>query len=178
MEPLDIKKYPDVVLRKRCVRLQEMTDSETILFEKMLFTMRHFAGIGLAAPQIGISKRLIVADIGEGAIKLANPIILKSKGLDQMEEGCLSIPGVGVAVDRPDEVIVSGLNEKGRAIEVKTKGLMARVLQHEIDHLNGKLIIDYLTLFEKLKLKIQGQGELTRGTNVKKGDKNEHKNPF
>ncbi|MDD5618474.1 MAG: peptide deformylase [Candidatus Omnitrophica bacterium] len=152
MGPLEIKKYPDSVLRKKAIEIKEITYKEVNLFEEMLFTMRHFAGVGLAAPQIGITRNLIVADIGEGAIKLANPVILKTKGLDKMEEGCLSIPGVGVIIDRPDEILVSGLNEKGKIIELEARGLLARVLQHEIDHLQGKLIIDYVDLLEKMML--------------------------
>jgi len=152
MDPLEIKKYPNVVLRKKCARVEEITDREIKLFDEMLFTMRHFAGIGLAAPQVGIARDLIVADIGEGAIQLANPVILRRKGMDHLEEGCLSIPGVAVSVERSYEVTVSGLNEKGQAVEFKVRGLMARVLQHEVDHLKGKLIIDYLRLFERMKL--------------------------
>jgi peptide deformylase len=152
MEPLEISKYPDNILRKKCVSVERITDSEEKLFEEMLFTMRHFAGIGLAAPQIGIARNLIVADTGEGTIRLANPVILKTKGSDKMEEGCLSIPGVGVVIDRPDEIIVSGLNEKGKVIKLEARGLLARVLQHEIDHLKGKLIIDYAGLLEEIML--------------------------
>ena len=152
MEPLEIIKHPDSVLRKKSREVKEITGKEARLFEDMLFTMRHFAGIGLAAPQIGISKSLIVADIGEGQIQLANPVILNAKGSDKMEEGCLSMPGVGVIIDRPDKIIVSGLNEKGKVVELEAQGLLARVLQHEIDHLKGKLIIDYMGLLEKLML--------------------------
>ncbi len=153
MEPLGIKKYPDSVLRKKCAQVEEITDKEVKLFEEMLFTMRYFAGIGLAAPQIGIAKNLIVVDMGEGAIRLANPVILKTKGLGKRwEEGCLSIPGIGVTINRPEEVIVSGLNEKGKVVELEARRLLARVLQHEIDHLQGKLIIDYLGLLEKMML--------------------------
>ena len=152
MEPLKIREYSDGILRKKCASIERITDSEVKLFEEMLFTMRHFTGIGLAAPQIGIAKSLIVADIGEGTIRLANPVILKTKGLDKMQEGCLSIPGVGVIIDRPDEIIISGLNEKGKVIEFEARGLLARVLQHEIDHLKGKLIIDHMRLLEKIML--------------------------
>ncbi|KPK97896.1 MAG: hypothetical protein AMJ95_06810 [Omnitrophica WOR_2 bacterium SM23_72] len=159
MEPLRIYEYPDSILRKKCVSVEQMTDTEVRLFEEMLFTMRHFAGIGLAAPQIGIAKNLIVADIGEGAIKLANPKVLKSGGLDKLEEGCLSIPGVTVNVERPYDIIVSGLDEKGQNIEIKAKGLLARVLQHEIDHLKGRLIVDYLNLLEKFKLRLHKRRE-------------------
>jgi len=152
MEPLEIKKYPDSALRKKALEVKEITDTEVKLFEEMLFTMRHFAGIGLAAPQIGISKNLIVVDIGEGPIKLANPVVLNAKGSDKMEEGCLSMPGVVVVIDRPDKIMVSGLNEKGRVVELEAQGILARVLQHEIDHLRGKLIIDYMSLLDKLML--------------------------
>jgi len=152
MEPLEIKKYPDSVLRKKALEIKEITDKEVKLFEEMLFTMRHFAGIGLAAPQIGISENLIVVDIGEGPIKLANPVVLNVKGSSKMEEGCLSIPGVGVVIDRPGKIIISGLNEKGKVVELEAEGLLARVLQHEIDHLRGKLIIDYMGLLDKFVL--------------------------
>ena len=87
MQALEIKKYPDSVLRKKAFEVKEITEQEVRLFEVMLFTMRHFAGIGLAAPQIGISRNLIVADIGEGAVKLANPKILKTNGLDKNIRG-------------------------------------------------------------------------------------------
>jgi len=155
MEPLEIRKYPDSILRKKTFEVKEITEEEVKLFEEMLFTMRHFAGIGLAAPQIGISKKLIVADIGDGPVMLANPKILKTKGAGKMEEGCLSIPGINVIIKRAEEVIVNGLNEKGKVIELKAQGLLARVLQHEIDHLNGRLIIDYLSLLEKFRLRLQ-----------------------
>ncbi len=155
MEPLAIKKYPDKILRKNCIELEEITDKEKELFEKMLFTMKHFCGIGLAAPQIGISKKLIVAEVDEYAVKLANPEIVKIKGTDNMKEGCLSIPDMGVDIERSYEAVVKGLNENGQIVEIKAKGLLARVLQHEIDHLYGKLIVDYLPLREKLKFQMK-----------------------
>lgn len=141
-----IKKYPDSILRKKCGIVETVTVKEVELFENMVFTMRAFNGIGLAAPQIGISCQLIVADTGEGIIKLANPQIIEVKGNDRMVEGCLSIPGTEVEVKRRYKVSVKGLNEKGKTVEIKAKGLLARVLQHEIDHLKGKLIIDYSSL--------------------------------
>ncbi len=154
MKPLKIRKYPHKVLRKVCEPVKNITKREVKLFENMLFTMRHSSGMGLAAPQIGITKRLIVADIGEGAVRLANPEIVKIKGTDKMVEGCLSIPDVTVDIERPYEVVVTGLNKRGKTVELEVKGLLARVLQHEIDHLNGKLIIDYASLLEKFKLKM------------------------
>jgi peptide deformylase len=152
MEPLEIKKYPDSILRAKAQKVKGITGREARLFEEMLSTMRHFAGIGLAAPQIGIAESLIVADIGTGPVKLANPAVVQVKGSDKMKEGCLSLPNVGVVIDRPNMIIVSGLNEQGKVIEMEAQGLLARVLQHEIDHLKGMLIIDYMGLLEKLMM--------------------------
>jgi len=150
MESLEIKKYPDVVLRKKCEVVEAVTAQEKRCFEDMLFTMHTFKGIGLAAPQIGLVKQLIVADIGEGMIKLANPEIISSSGSDRMVEGCLSIPERTVEIKRFYEVMIKGLNEKGERVEIEAKGLLARVLQHEIDHLRGRLIIDYLNPWKRL----------------------------
>ena len=150
---LEIKKYPDRILRKGCKPIEEIGRKEKKLFEDMLLTMHNSCGIGLAAPQVGILHQIIVSDIGEDIIiKLANPKIIEVKGVDKMTEGCLSIPGVGVEVKRAFEVRISGLNDEGRYIEVKAKGLLARVLQHEIDHLKGKLIIDYLNIWKRKRL--------------------------
>lgn len=144
MKPLDIRKYPDVILKKKCSLVEEVTGQEKTLAKSMFFTMKYFDGIGLAAPQVGVSKRLIVADIGKNPIMLINPVILKRTGMDRMEEKCLSVPGAVAGIERSERIVVSGLNEKGRHIEIKAEGLLARVLQHEIDHLDGTLIIDYL----------------------------------
>lgn len=144
MAPLEIKKYPDTILRKRCEAVKRITGRERVLFDEMLFTMGHFCGIGLAAPQVGISKRLIVASVGDVTIRLADPEILDTGGSDNMPEGCLSVIDTVIDVKRPASVKIKGLNEEGRVIEVKASGLLARVLQHEIDHLNGTLIIDHM----------------------------------
>jgi len=143
MEPRTIRKYPNKLLRKQCKPIEEITEKEIELFQDMLFTMKHFAGIGLAAPQIGIAKKMIVAELDNRIIKLANPQIVGMRGGDNMAEGCLSVPDVMVDIQRPDEVIVQGLDDKGNIVEIRMEGLLARVVQHEIDHLEGKLIIDY-----------------------------------
>ena len=143
MNPLAIQKYPNSILRQKCSSVSKVTGKEKELFEKMLFTMKHFCGIGLAAPQIGIAKKMIVAEVDNRVIKLANPQIVDIRGFDNMAEGCLSVPGVTVDIERPDEAIVQGLDQKGKTVEIRMKGLLARVVQHEIDHLKGKLIIDY-----------------------------------
>ena len=149
-----IEKYPEKVLRKKCRSIQNVTERERDIFQKMLRTMYHFKGIGLAAPQVGLPERLIVADIGEGAVILANPQIINVKGNDELEEGCLSIPQAQVNVLRNYEITATGINEKGEIQEMNVKGLMARVLQHEIDHLDGKLIIDYLSLWQRFNFEI------------------------
>lgn len=151
-EILEIKKYPEEILRKRCIELSEITPEEVKFFDNMLLTMYTFNGIGLAAPQVGSLLQVIVADIGERVVKLANPSIVKSKGEDRLIEGCLSLPEVSVEIKRPYEIVVEGLNDKNEHVEIEAKGLLARVIQHEIDHLKGRLIIDYLGLIEKIKL--------------------------
>jgi len=160
MEPLEIKKYPQKILRKRCGPLAQITEREKILFEQMLFTMRFFSGIGLAAPQVGILEKIIVAEVEGKIIKLANPEIIGIKGADNMKEGCLSMPGLGMDVERPYEAIVKGVNVNGQIVEIEAKGLLARVLQHEIDHLCGKLIIDYLPFWKKLRFRIKIQQKI------------------
>ncbi|MFH1678092.1 MAG: peptide deformylase [Candidatus Omnitrophota bacterium] len=149
---LEIKKYPEQILRRKAVGVSEVTQREVTLIEDMLVTMHSLSGIGLAAPQIGCPLQIIVADVGERVIKLANPRIIKAKGEDRLTEGCLSLPGINVEIKRPYEIIVEGVNETGELIEIKTSGRLARVIQHEIDHLKGRLIIDYMGMIDKIKL--------------------------
>ena len=155
MSPLEIKKHPNKILRKVCNPIKSVTEKERKIFDEMLFTMRHFCGIGLAAPQIGISRRLIVASVEDVVIKLANPEILDTNGSDTMSEGCLSVVNTVIDIKRPATITVKGLNEKNEVIELKTGGLLARVLQHEIDHLNGRLILDYMSALKRLKFKLK-----------------------
>lgn len=107
-------------------------------------------GVGLAATQVGIAKSLIVIDAGEGLLKLVNPVISRRSGTEISEEGCLSVPGECIRIKRAKSVIVDFLNEKGEPSTINASGLLARALQHEIDHLSGKLIIDYLNPLKKL----------------------------
>lgn len=151
MDILEIQKYPAKILRAQSRPVDKVTQVEKKLFQRMLTTMRFFNGIGLAAPQVGILQRIIVADIGEGPLLLANPVIVQTRGTDVLKEGCLSLPDLGVKVVRSFAVRATGLNETGQFIEINAKGLLARVLQHEIDHLNGTLILDYLPFQERVK---------------------------
>jgi len=135
------------VLRKKAQPVKVVDSLVGQLMEDMLETMRANNGIGLAAPQVGISKRIIVADIGEedGPVKMINPRIVEREGTIVALEGCLSIPNVYGDVERSEKVVVKGLDEKGRPVTFEAEGLMARVFQHEIDHLDGRLFTDFAT---------------------------------
>ena len=154
---LEIKKLPNTVLRKKCEPISEVGSAEKELFSKMADAMYKSQGIGLAAPQIGISKKIIVIDTGKGLLKMINPKILSAKGKASMEEGCLSVPGNSVNVERSDEVTVSYLDENGKKCKKTFHDLTARVIQHEMDHLNGKLIIDYLPWYKRVFCKKRGK---------------------
>ena len=134
----------DAVLRKKSGFVKKVNQGITDLLRDMAETMYHANGVGLAAPQVGISKRVITIDIGSGLISLINPEIIEQK-CDQTDiEGCLSILGIVGEVIRPNWVRVRGLNEKGEQVELEGTGLLARAFCHEIDHLDGILFIDKL----------------------------------
>lgn len=138
----NIRKNGDEILRKKSKEVKEIRERELILLDDMLETMYAASGVGLAAPQVGILKRMVVIDIGEGPIKLINPVIIEESGSNIDFEGCLSIPEMEGRVERPSTVKVSALNEKGEKIEIIGNDFLARALCHEIDHLDGILYID------------------------------------
>ena len=144
-----IRKYGEPILRKQCVRVDSIGPREREVFDRIARTMYEAQGIGLAAPQVGIDRQLIVVDVGGGLIKLVDPLIILREDKNNIEEGCLSIPGVTIKVKRAMRVLVQGLNEEGRTIKIEGEGLLAHALQHEIDHLSGILIIDYASSQEK-----------------------------
>jgi len=111
--------------------------------KQLLKHMRRWKGLGLAAPQVGCLERLIVAEVDGNGLQWANPTALDGNGTDYMEEGCLSLPGNFVGIHRASRVWIRALDVEGRTVERKLEGLLARVVQHEIDHLNGVLIIDH-----------------------------------
>ncbi len=151
MGRLEIKRLPSAVLRKKSRKLEGVGPAEQKLFSDMTVTMREMHGIGLAAPQVGVSKQAILVDTGDGdVLKMVNPVILSKKGHVGLEEGCLSVPGKGVTVKRAEEISVSYLDENDSRRNKTFRGLTARVIQHEVDHLNGKLIIDYLPWYKKI----------------------------
>lgn len=129
------------------------------LIESMYKIMYKNRGIGLAAPQVDIGKRLIIVDTqdeGGHSITLINPVIKeRSEETEPYEEGCLSVPGIAADIIRPSQILVSGISPDGDEIEFETDGLFARVLQHEIDHLEGRLFIDHLEPYERNELRSQ-----------------------
>ena len=130
------------VLRQKAKPVTEVNDTIRTLLDDMAETMYESEGVGLAAPQIGISRRIIVVDVGEGLLELINPVLLKGRGKQVGEEGCLSVPGYFAPVERYKTIFVEGLDRDGRPVQVKARDFMAVALQHEMDHLDGILFID------------------------------------
>ncbi|MCY6484004.1 peptide deformylase [Clostridium aestuarii] len=132
----------DEVLRKKSRKVIEINDRILTIIEDMKETMYKAQGVGLAGPQVGILKRIVVIDVGDGPIALINPEIIKTEGNQIDIEGCLSVPGKQGKVERPFKVTVKALNEKGKEVEMSGEGLLARAFCHEIDHLDGVLFVD------------------------------------
>ena len=137
-----IRELGDEVLTKQCKEVTKMTLRTKVLIQDMLDTMYEALGVGLAAPQVGVLKRIVVIDVGEGPIILVNPEILETSGEQTGEEGCLSVPGKSGQVTRPDYVKVKALNEDMEEVGLEGTGLLARAFCHEIDHLDGKMYVD------------------------------------
>lgn len=137
-----IVKVGDSILREKAKPVPKINSSIIKLLDNMKETMEEALGVGLAAPQVGVSKRVIIIDIGEGLIEVINPEIISSEGIKLDIEGCLSVPGVKGEVPRGEKILVRGLNRNGDQIEIRAEGLLARAFQHEIDHLEGVLFID------------------------------------
>lgn len=149
MARLKIRKVGDEALRKVCRPVTEITPRVTRLLDDMLETMRHAEGVGLAAPQVGVLRRLAVVEVEEGEVyELINPRIIASSGDQEGEEGCLSVPGRWGITHRPMHVTVECLNRKGETVTYTGHELLARAFCHEIDHLDGKLYIDIAKMEE------------------------------
>jgi len=160
MANLKIAKYGSDVLRNVAQPVEEITDEIRQIAEDMLKTMYASDGVGLAAPQVGISKRIIVIDaepydLSSEPIILINPEIVEREGEADSEEGCLSVPEIRGEVKRSGKVTVEGLNLDGEKVRLEATDLLARALQHEIDHLNGVLFIDHLNRLKKQLIKKQ-----------------------
>ena len=147
-----LKLYPDHLLRQKATPILDIDHNIDQLIKGMSEIMYIHKGIGLAGPQVGVLKRIIIADIGEGLFTLINPEIIEKYGQERLEEGCLSLPSIQVAITRNYSTLVRGIDSEGKEIELEVNDLMSRVVQHEIDHLNGVLIIDYVSVVEKFLL--------------------------
>ncbi len=146
MAKLTIRKLGDEVLRKTCRPIEEITPRILTLIDDMVETMRAANGCGLAAPQVGVLRRVVVIEVEAGEVyELINPRIVAFSGEQEGEEGCLSVPGEWGIVRRPMHVTVEALNRHGETIQVTGHELLARALCHELDHLDGKLYIDLVT---------------------------------
>ena len=140
----EIRLSNDEILRKTSREVETVDDRIKELLDDMVETMHKYNGVGLAGPQVGVLKRVIVIDLydGEEPLKLVNPKIIKTKGEQEVEEGCLSFPNEYAKMIRPKEVVVEALNEEGKKVKIVGKDLLAQALAHEIDHLNGIMFID------------------------------------
>lgn len=164
MAILPIRKLGDPVLRER-TELVEANDQEIQkLVKTMEKTMREAQGVGLAATQVGILKRIFIYDIGDGLRVLVNPKVVEEEGTVEDDEGCLSVPGVRVRVKRAEKIRIKAQDLEGNPLELEVEGLIARIFQHEVDHLEGKLILDRCSKEERRRAlkeieKIEGEGE-------------------
>ncbi len=146
-----MRHLPDPVLRQKAKRVPTIDSSIQRLIDDMVETMQQANGVGLAAPQVGVSLRVVVVQMpGEEPMAIINPKIVKRAGEREVTEGCLSLPGYAGEIKRSVSVIVKGQDRQGKAIRLKTTGLMAEALEHELDHLNGILYIDHLEGQDKL----------------------------
>ena len=152
MGKLDIKIYPDSVLRKKTEEIDKVDGEIKRLAEDMIETMRGNDGAGLAGPQVGVSKRIFVLDIGKGPMVFINPKISNKRGKEFDFEGCLSFPGLSLKIKRAGELKCKFLDEKGEQCELEADGLLARVIQHENDHLEGTLFIDRIGFWQRRKV--------------------------
>ncbi len=165
MALLEIRKYPDEVLKKRAAEIIDLDGHIQKLIDDMIETMYSAKGVGLAAPQVGVSQRLIVVDTSlrekdNSLIVLINPQIIAQEGEILSEEGCLSLPGFITRLKRSEKVLVKGIDRVGKEVLIEADGLLGRALQHEIDHLDGLLLIDRISplkreLFRKKYQKIK-----------------------
>lgn len=142
----NIREDGDEILRKKSRDVEVIDDKVRELLDDMVDTMHKFNGVGLSAVQVGILKRLVVIDLYDekGPIKLVNPVFIKTKGEQEVEEGCLSFPNQYARLIRPEEVVAEALDENGKKVKIKAKGLLAQAICHELDHLDGVLFIDHM----------------------------------
>lgn len=151
---LELRKYPDPVLTQESSAVEEVDEAVKRLVEEMFRVMEQEAGQGLAAPQIGVLQRVIVMRVDDVEYAIVNPEIIDPNGEEKDDEGCLSIPGVRIEVPRATSLALEGLDTDGNPVRLEASGILARVIQHEVDHLNGKLIVDYLSKAQRLNFEL------------------------
>jgi peptide deformylase len=157
MAALPIRLYGDPVLREKCANVDQIDGDVQAVVRSLVDSVTEAEGLGLAAPQIGVTKRVVVVIEPKGDerkyLALINPEIVSACGEDTAEEGCLSIPGIYEKVKRPQSVVVSGLNQSGERVTLEANGLMARAFCHEIDHLDGVMFVDRIGMVRRGLLK-------------------------
>jgi peptide deformylase len=166
MAVLSMRRYGDPILRLLAAPVAAVTPEIKTLIADMAETMWHQVGIGLAAPQIGVSLRIFVMDDGKrGARAIVNPVVTERGGVVKEEEGCLSLPGIFAEVERSKSLRIEGLDGEGQPIGFEAQGLQAKIIQHELDHLDGVLFIDRLppVTRDRIKKKIQKEGLAPEG---------------
>ncbi len=156
MTSLSILLFPDPLLRRTAAPVENVDGAVVELIDKMLDTMYAAPGIGLAATQVDVHRRIVVIDVSDESdspLVLVNPELVLAEGEGEMQEGCLSIPGVYETIKRPSEVRVRAVNREGEPYELDADGLLAVCIQHEIDHLDGKLFVDYLSPLKRSRIR-------------------------
>ncbi|HED36047.1 MAG TPA: peptide deformylase [Gammaproteobacteria bacterium] len=156
MSLLEILTFPDERLRTKAKDVELVSDETRQLVDDMFETMYAAPGIGLAATQVNVHQRIIVIDVSadkDQPLCLINPVISEKDGIEEHEEGCLSVPGIYETVERAEHIKVKALNQHGEAIEIEDNELLAICIQHEIDHLDGKLFVDYLSPLKRNRIK-------------------------
>ena len=174
MALLDILVYPDPRLRKKASPVELLNNRVQRLIRDMAETMYAAPGIGLAATQVNVQQRVIVADLSEEHDQLQvfiNPVISSKQGEIETEEGCLSVPGITAPVPRAEEITVTALNADGLTFELTAIGLLAVCIQHEIDHLDGKVFVDYLSRLKRERIRKQLLKETRESTATSAGDR-------
>ncbi|MXX98845.1 MAG: peptide deformylase [Gammaproteobacteria bacterium] len=170
MAKLLILTYPDPRLRKKAAVVEVFDEEIVRIKDDMLETMYAANGVGLSATQVDIQKAIVVADTsehGDNPICLVNPKIIETSGQEEMEEGCLSVPGIYANVQRAEHIVVEAKDETGASVQIETGGLLAVCIQHEMDHLQGKLFVDYLSA-EKRRLVLEKVKEIKRTGKIPK----------
>jgi peptide deformylase len=170
MAAFDIRVIGDPVLKQRAADVTDVDGALVRLVDRMLTTMYEAPGLGLAAPQVGVRKRLFVYDIDDEPKVLINPQIVESRGEWEFEEGCLSVPDLSWTIVRPKEVHLRGYDLDGNEVDIEADELLARLFQHELDHLDGILLVDHLTDEQKTEAKKALRDLMMRGSRVPAGD--------